>query len=66
MDQLVNLKDDEDIDVNTFKSTIGMTREDVIHVNNFPYAFNENDLRLLFKDCGEILKVSVPEDRALK
>ena len=35
-------------------------------MNNFPYAYNEKDLRLLFKDCGEITHVNVPEDRTMK
>ena len=66
MDQLANLKDEQDIDLNTFKSTIGVSREDTIYVNNIPYAYREEDLRDLFKDCGEIIKVNLPEDRSLK
>ena len=54
------------MDLNTFKNTIGVSREDTVWVNNLPYAYVEKDLRLLFKDCGEILQVNIPEDRSMK
>lgn len=66
MDQLAHLRDEAQIDLNTFKSTIGVAKEDTVHVSNFPYAYNENDLRALFKDCGEIRNVNAPEDRMLQ
>ena len=66
MDQLAHLQEDQEIDLNVFKSTIGVSREDTIHVNNLPYSYSEKDLRHLFKDCGEITQVSVPEDRTMK
>jgi RNA recognition motif-containing protein len=43
-----------------------VTREDTIHVNNFPYHFEEKDIRLLFKDCGDIARIAMPEDRMSK
>ena len=66
MFQLENLRENDEIDANTFRDTIGVTREDTIHVNNFPYAYREEDLKHLFKDCGEVLRISLPEDRTLK
>ena len=66
MDQLAHLNDEQDMDLNTFKNTIGVSREDTVWVNNLPYAYVEKDLRLLFKDCGEILQVKIPEDRSMK
>ena len=66
MDELEDLKNEAEIDVDRFKSTIGVVREDTVHVNNFPYHFEERDIRQLFKDCGEIIKVNLPEDRMLK
>lgn len=66
INKLENLKEDEELDVDQFKSTIGVAREDTIHVNNFPYHFEERDIRLLFKDCGEITRVAMPEDRMSK
>ena len=35
-------------------------REDTIHVQNFPYHFEESDMRKLLKDCGEIVKITMP------
>lgn len=46
------MKDEKDIDVAHFKTTLGVVNEDTIHVNNFPYHFEERDVRQLFKDCG--------------
>ena len=37
-------------------------REDTIHVQNFPYHFEESDMRKLLKDCGEIVKITMPQD----
>lgn len=66
IDDLENLKDEEDIDVAQFKTTLGVVSEDTIHVNNFPYHFEEKDVRQLFNNCGEIKRISLPEDRMLK
>ena len=63
MNQLENLKEDDEIDANTFKNTIGVIREDTIHVNNLPYAYRQDDLRHIFKDCGELLNIHMPNDR---
>ena len=57
------MKSDEEIDLNTFKSTIGVNSEDTIHVNNFPHHWKEEDLRGMFRDFGEIKRVSVHETR---
>ena len=54
---------DEEIDLNTFKSTIGVNSEDTIRVNNFPHHWKEEDLRRMFRDFGEIKRVSVHETR---
>lgn len=42
---------------------LGVKREDTIHVNGLPYHYKEEDLRLLFKDCGQVARIAIPEDR---
>jgi len=40
MDQLADLSSDEaNVDVKTFKSTLGVKREDTVHVSGLPYHF---------------------------
>ena len=37
--------------------------KDTLFVSNFPYHYEELDLENLFKDCGKVLGVRIPEDR---
>lgn len=64
MQQLVDLNDDDEANVEAaaFKSSLGIEQSQTIHINNFPYHYEERDIRLLFKDCGEILRVAMPQD----
>lgn len=64
VDQLADISDDQaNVDLKTFKSTIGVKREDTIHVSGLPYHFKDEELRLLFKDCGKVVRIAIPEDR---
>lgn len=47
----------------TLKKTLGLISRDTLFVNNFPYHFEEADLESLFKDCGKVVSVRLPEDR---
>ena len=60
---LQKLDNKDDLDVQTLKSTLGLVSKDTIFVSNFPYHFEEQDLENLFKDCGKVLNVKIPEDR---
>ena len=67
MDQLAEISEDaENIDLDAFKTTLGVKREDTIRVSGLPYHYQESELRLLFKDCGGIKRVAIPEDRVTK
>ena len=47
----------------TFKSSFGLVKQDTLYVCNIPYHYEEADLVDLFKDCGTIKSVNIPEDR---
>jgi RNA recognition motif-containing protein len=40
-------------------------KQDTIYVSNLPYSCTDSDLRQLFGDCGKILSIRMPEDRAV-
>lgn len=40
-----------------------MVIKDTIFVSNFPYHFEDQDLENLFKDCGKVITIKIPEDR---
>ena len=50
------------MDVETFKTSFGLVKQNTIYVCNIPYHFEKEDLENLFKDCGAILSVHIPED----
>jgi RNA recognition motif-containing protein len=54
--------DNKDMDAETFKKTIGLTRKDTVYVSNLPFSCKEEDLKTEFRNCGEILNVRMPED----
>ena len=63
MNRLEKLNSKDELDVETFKTSFGLVKQDTLYVCNIPYHFEEADLINLFKDCGEIKNVSIPEDR---
>lgn len=63
MTRLEKLNSNEELDVETFKSSFGLVKQDTLYVCNIPYHYEEADLAELFKDCGEVKNVSIPEDR---
>lgn len=48
------------------KSTLGLVKQDTIHVSNLPYSCTEKELADLFADCGKIVSVRLPENRQTK
>ena len=63
MKMLEKLDDVENIDLETFKATLGLIKKDTIFVANLPYSVTEKDLQDLFNDCGKILSIRLPENR---
>ena len=63
MNRLEKLNSKDELDVETFKSSFGLVKQDTLYVCNIPYHYEEADLAELFKDCGEVKNVSIPEDR---
>lgn len=63
LELLQRLDDKDDLDINTLKKTLGLTAKDTLFVSNFPYHFEQADLENLFKDCGKVLNIRMPEDR---
>jgi RNA recognition motif-containing protein len=57
------LDEKDSLDVDTLKSTLGLVTKDTLFVCNFPYHFEEVDLENIFKNCGEVVNVRMPEDR---
>ena len=53
MEELADINEDDQakVDLETLKSTLGVKREDTVHVGGLPYHYKEEDVRLLFKDC---------------
>jgi RNA recognition motif-containing protein len=47
------LDEKDSLDVDTLKSTLGLVTKD----------FEEVDLENIFKNCGEVVNVRMPEDR---
>ena len=41
---------------------MGLVKQDTLHVANLPYHYQEDDLRELFKDCGEIKEIVLKKD----
>ena len=63
MNQLEKLDSREEVDVETFKTSFGLVKQNTLYVCNIPYHFEEADLADLFKDCGVITNIHIPEDR---
>lgn len=63
LDVLQRLDNKDDLDINTLKKTLGLQAKDTLFVSNFPYHFEQADLENLFKDCGKVVSIRMPEDR---
>ena len=66
MTNLEKLDGKKELDIETFKSSFGLVKQNTLHVGNIPYHFEKQDLIDLFKDCGAILDVKIPQDRGRK
>ena len=60
MTHLEKLDAKQDLDIETFKSSFGLVKQNTIHVGNIPYHFEKSHLMDLFKDCGAVLDVRIP------
>jgi hypothetical protein len=63
---LEKLDDVDNMDVETLKSTLGLVRQDTIHVANLPYSVTAAELQNLFADCGKVASVRLPENKQTK
>jgi len=54
--------EDPNLDKNDIKEILGFTKQDTVYVGNLQYSVNESDLRDLFKGCGKIVSIRMPDD----
>ena len=66
MKHLEKLDNREELDIETFKSSFGLVKQNTLHIGNIPYHFEKKDLIDLFKDCGAVIDVRIPQDRGRK
>ena len=66
MKSLEKLDNKEELDIETFKSSFGLVKQNTLHIGNIPYHFEKKDLIDLFKDCGAVIDVRIPQDRGRK
>jgi len=41
------------------RKKLGSNQHDTLYVGNLPYHFEQNEVKNLFKDCGEILSIEL-------
>ena len=60
--RLLEKIENEEIDLDTLKETLGMTKRDTIYVGNLPYSITEKDVAEFFGQFGNPLSIRIPED----
>jgi RNA recognition motif-containing protein len=64
--RMLETLENPDLDIETLKKTLGLSKKDTVYVGGISYARTVNEIKEHFLDCGPILSVRMPENPQTK